>query len=299
LGHGIDSPETHRCISWWSLGFDLSFSLVYNSGGRKSESFLEENMIRLAALSDVHGNLLALEAVLADIEAQGTPDTYVVLGDLAAFCPWPAETLARLQELPEVLFLQGNTDRYLVTGRRPKSPPVRSSEDWAAMPAKLAEIGANFRWTVERLSYDDYVFLRDLPTRLDLDVPGYGRVVAVHANGLDDETSLPPDTSDERLHDYFSDLDARLALYGHTHRPVDRVVDEGGVGCRIVNDGSVGLPLDGDPRPAYALLDFEGGECVVTIHRVDYDRQAVIAELERLEHPARMWVGGIIQQARL
>jgi predicted phosphodiesterase len=253
-------------------------------------------MIRLAVLSDVHGNLLALEAVLADIEAQGTPDTYVVLGDLAAFCPWPTETLARLRELPEVLFLQGNTDRYLVTGRRPQAPPAQSADDWAAMPAVLAERDANFCWTVERLSYDDYVFLRDLPTRLDLDVPGYGRLVAVHANALDDETSLPPDTPDERLCDYF-DLDARLALYGHTHRPVDRVVDGDGNCCRIVNDGSVGLPLDGDPRPAYVLLDFKGGECVVTIHRVDYDRQAVIAELERLQHPARMWVGGIIQKA--
>jgi predicted phosphodiesterase len=250
--------------------------------------------MRLAVLSDVHGNLLALEAVLADVETQGEPDAYLVLGDLAAFCPWPSETLARLQELPEALFLQGNTDRYIVTGQRPKLPPVRSSEDWAATPAKLAEIGANFRWTVERLSYDDYEFLRDLPTRFDLDVPGYGRVVAVHANAQDDETSLSPDTPDDTMRDYFADLDARLALYGHTHRPVDRIVDD----MRIVNDGSVGLPLDGDPRPAYALLDFDGDECAVTIRRVSYDREAVIAELERVNHPAKAWVGGIVRRAR-
>jgi diadenosine tetraphosphatase ApaH/serine/threonine PP2A family protein phosphatase len=255
--------------------------------------------MRLAVLSDVHGNLLALEAVLADIESQGEPDAYLVLGDLAAFCPWPSETLARLQELPEVLFLQGNTDRYLVTGQRPKSPPVRSPEDWAAMPAKLTEVGANFRWTVERLSYDDYEFLRDLPTRFDLDVPGYGRVVAVHANAQDDEISLPPDTPDDKMRDYFSDLDARLALYGHTHRPVDRMVDDNGVSRRIVNDGSAGLPLDGDPRPAYALLDFTGDECVVTVRRVEYDREAVIAELERVGHPAKAWVGGIVRKARM
>jgi putative phosphoesterase len=250
--------------------------------------------MRLAVLSDVHGNLLALEAVLADIETQGEPDAYFVLGDLAAFCPWPSETLARLQELPEALFLQGNTDRYLVTGQRPKSSPIRSPEDWAALPAILAERDANFRWTVEQLSYDDYEFLRDLPTRFDLDVPGYGRVATVHANAQDDEISLTPDTPDDKMHDYFSDLDARLALYGHTHRPVDRVVDD----MRIVNDGSVGLPLDGDPRPAYALLDFEGDECTVTIRRVSYDRGAVIAELERVDHPAKGWVGGILRRAR-
>lgn len=255
--------------------------------------------MRLAVLSDVHGNLLALEAVLTDIETQGEPDAYLVLGDLAAFCPWPSETLARLQELPEALFLQGNTDRYLVTGQRPKSPPVRSPEDWVAMPAKLAEIGANFRWTVERLSYDDYEFLRDLPTRFDLDVPGYGRVVAVHANALDDETALLPDAPDDEMRDYFSDLDTRLVIYGHTHRPVDRIVDDNGVSRRIVNDGSVGMPLDGDPRPAYALLDFEGDECVVTIRRVEYDRELVLAGLERFDHPAKEWVGGIVRKARM
>ena len=162
------------------------------------------------------------------------------------------------------------------------------------MPAKLAEVSANFRWTVERLSYDDYEFLRDLPTRFDLDVPGYGRVVAVHANAQDDETFLTPDTPDSEMRDYFSDLDARLVLYGHTHRPVDRLVD----GLRIVNDGSVGMPLDGDPRPAYALLDFEGGECAITVRRVSYDREVVIAELERVGHPAKEWVGGILRKAK-
>lgn len=251
--------------------------------------------MRLAVLSDVHGNLLALEAVLADIEAHGEPDAYLILGDLAAFCPWPSETLARLQELPEVLFLQGNTDRYLVTGQRPMSPPVRSPEDWAVMPAKLIERDANFRWTVERLSYDDYEFLRDLPTRFDLDVPGYGRIVAIHANAQDDEAFLTPDTPDGEMRDYFSDLDARLVLYGHTHRPMDRMVD----GMRIVNDGSAGMPLDGDPRPAYALLDFAGDECAVTIHRVSYDRETVITELERVDHPAKEWVGGIVRKARV
>ena len=88
-------------------------------------------------------------------------------------------------------------------------------------------------------------------------------------------------------------LDALLLLYGHTHRPVDRVVGH----VRLINDGSVGLPLDGDTRPAYALLDFEGGECTVTLRRVGYDREAVIAELERVDHPAQAWVGGILRKA--
>jgi predicted phosphodiesterase len=249
-------------------------------------------MTRLAALSDVHGNLLALEAILADIVTQGTPDAIWVLGDLAAFCPWPVETLARLREIPNVAFLQGNTDRYLVTGRRPAAA-VHSPEAWGAMATKLAERDANFRWTVERLSYADYEFLCDLPMRLEMDIPGYGMVMAVHANAENDETPLLPDTPDERMRTYFSSLGSRLVLYGHTHRPVDRRVN----GMRIVNDGSVGLSLDGDPDSAYALLDFEDGDCDVAIRRVAYDRDAVIAELERVAHPARRWVGGILRNA--
>ena len=255
-------------------------------------------MIRLAVLSDVHGNLLALEAVLADIKAQGVPDVYWILGDLAVFCPWPAETLARLRELPEASFLQGNTDRYLATGRRPETPLAQSPADWTKMPAKLAERDANFRWTVERLSYADYRFLRDLPTRLELDAPGYGHVIAVHANAVDDETFLRPEASAAEMREYFAGLDARLVLYGHTHCTMDRTIEVDGVRRRIVNDGSVGIPLDGDPCPAYALLDFGDGECRVAVHRVAYDREAVIAELERVDHPAKERIGGMLRKAK-
>jgi hypothetical protein len=163
------------------------------------------------------------------------------------------------------------------------------------MPETLTGRDANFRWAVERLSYAAYEFLRDLPPRLDMDVPGYGRVVAVHATPDDDETNLYPDTPDEQVQRYLAGLDAHLVLYGHTHRPVDRTV----AGVQLVNDGSVGLPLDGDPRPAYALIDFAGGRCTVTIRRVAYDAEAVIAELERVKHPARAWLGNVLRHAAL
>ncbi|MCP4544457.1 MAG: metallophosphoesterase family protein [Chloroflexi bacterium] len=242
-------------------------------------------MMRIAVLSDIHGNLPALKAVLTDIQAQGAPDTYLVLGDLAVFCPWPTETLDKLRALPNVSFLQGNTDRYLVTGQRPVHP-VCSPEDWTAMPTRLAEREANFLWTVDRLSYADYEFLRDLPPRLEMDVPGYGRVVAVHATPTDDETVILPDTPDDEIRPHLAGLDARLLLYGHTHRPLDRTVD----GVRIVNDGSVGIPLDGTPLPSYTLVDFKGDQCEITGHRVVYDRSEVIAELKRVEHPGVEWV---------
>jgi len=251
-----------------------------------------ESRRSIVLLSDIHGNLLALEAVLADIQAQGLPDAIWVLGDLAAFCPWPAETLDRLRSLPNVSFIRGNTDRYLVTGRRPAAP-VRSADDWARMPAWLTMREANFCWTVERLSYDDYLFLRDLPARLEVAVLDYGLVLAVHATPADDETNWLPQTPHEVIRPHLAGLEARLLLYGHTHQPVDRTVG----GVRLVNPGSVGLPLDGDPRSAYARLDLADGECTVTFRRVAYDREAVLAELERVGHPARGWVGSMLRNA--
>ena len=73
--------------------------------------------MRIAALADVHGNLPALEAVLSHLETEGGPEEIWVLGDLAVFCPYPMQVLERLSDLPKARCLQGNTDRYLVTGR--------------------------------------------------------------------------------------------------------------------------------------------------------------------------------------
>ncbi|HIP86812.1 MAG TPA: metallophosphoesterase, partial [Anaerolineales bacterium] len=147
--------------------------------------------------------------------------------------------------------------------------------------------------TLERLSFEDYLFLRDLPTRLETEVPGYGPILAVHATPFDDETNWLPDTPDEAIRPHIEGIDSRLLLFGHTHRQMDRTVGN----VRLVNPGSVGIPLDGDPRPAYARLAFTDGEPQVTLHRVEYDREAVLAELEQVNHPAREWVGGLIRRA--
>jgi predicted phosphodiesterase len=128
---------------------------------------------------------------------------------------------------------------------------------------------------------------------LEEDVPGYGRIVAVHATAVDDETNLLPSTRDEVVRAHVAGLDAYLILYGHTHVPLDRTVDA----LRLVNGGSVGLPLDGDPRASYATLDFEGAECAVTLRRVTYDREAVISELVRVGHPGSEWSTQVLRRA--
>ena len=223
--------------------------------------------MRIAVLSDVHGNLPALEAVMSHLKTQGGYDEIWVLGDLAVFCPYPAQVLERLAPLPKARFVQGNTDGYLVTGRRPPQMAVQDESQWKSMPGFLKERDASFRWTVSQVSYEGYLLLRELPFQHRAEIPSYGAVLAVHGSPLGDEVGVWEHTTDADLRDMLSSTDFRLLLCGHTHCPLDRSLDS----KRVINVGSVGLPLDGDRRAAYAMLDIEGDQCQSALHRVEYD----------------------------
>lgn len=244
--------------------------------------------MRLALLSDIHGNLLALEAVLAEIAAQGESDAYWVLGDLAVFGPWPNETVERLRGLPRARFLRGNTDRYLTTGERPPLPggEAKDPQSWKGVAEALRIRDANFQWTVEQLNYEGYRFLCDLQLQIEEEIPDFGYLLAFHASPLSDEAGIYEETSDEELGTYLRGSEARIFLCGHTHRPLSRKIE----GSHILNVGSVGLPLDGDQRAAYLLLDLRGEGYSFHLRRVEYNVQAVIDQLEAIGHPARNWV---------
>src|SRR5579859_6815568 len=102
--------------------------------------------MRLAMFSDIHGNPIALEAVLADIQASGGADSYLVLGDLVAVGHDPVAVLERLCGLPEVRYVQGNTDRHIVTGQRPYPAPADAAADPELIP-RLVEVAHTYAWT--------------------------------------------------------------------------------------------------------------------------------------------------------
>lgn len=225
--------------------------------------------------------------MLSHLEGEGGYDRIWVLGDLAAFGPYPQETLERLAALPKALFVQGNTDRYLVTGLRPPQMAVESEAQYKRLPGFLEERDANFRWTLEQLSYRWFSFLRELPFQQRMEIPGYGSALAVHASPLGDEVGIWEDTGDDELSEMLEGIGARLLVCGHTHHQLGRWLDDR---VWVVNGGSVGLPLDGDQRAAYAILDFEAGDCWASFHRVEYDVGEVIARLKQVGHPATDWV---------
>ena len=218
--------------------------------------------MRLALLSDIHGNTWALEAVLADASGR-RPDGYVLLGDLLADGPDPLGTLALLRGLTNATYVQGNTDRYL--GDLSQVVPPRS---------EMPDLVATWRWAVDLLGNEGCRFLASLPTDARLETPA-GAVLATHGVPGDDEGWIEPQHATK-----MESLDwrgARVLLLGHSHSPF---VLHGGKGVAI-NPGSVGISPQTDWRASYALLDlFASGQIAVQHIQVDWDIAAYVAAFE-------------------
>jgi putative phosphoesterase len=181
--------------------------------------------VRVATLYDIHGNLRALEAVLAEL-----PDdaTIVVGGDIVAGGEQPGETLERLRALGDrVVWLRGNADRELMPGEPGLAPP----EFLETARAQLTE--------------EQIAFLYSLPPSVQI-----GRVLYVHASPRNDQDIFTERTPEERIAFLFEDVDADVVVCGHTHMQFERVI----AGRRVVNSGSVGMPYEEEPG-AYWTLD--------------------------------------------
>jgi predicted phosphodiesterase len=243
--------------------------------------------MRIALLSDIHGNSIALDAVLADIARQGGADTYWVLGDLAALGPDPVGVLERLASLPNARFVRGNADRYITTGERPPPTLAEARADPAVLPV-LVEVAASFAWTCGAVAVAGWLpWMRQLPAEQRLVLPSGERLLGVHATpGADDSDGIHPGLSDAQLAALLAGCEAEIICAGHTHWPLDRSV----AGMRAVNLGSVSNPLPPDLRASYVLLEADAAGYRLQHYRADYDREAVVAQLEQFEHPGARYV---------
>jgi putative phosphoesterase len=197
----------------------------------------------IATLYDIHGNLAALEAVLAEVPADAT---IVVGGDVCAGGPQPSETLERLRALGDrVLWLRGNADRELMAG------------ELGLAPVELIDA------TREQLTEEQITFLYANPPSVQI-----GRTLYVHASPRNDVDVFTERTPDERIAFLFEDIDADVIVCGHIHTQYERVV----AGKRIVNSGSVGMPYEDEPG-AYWRLDLEP-------RRTEYDGAELTASRE-------------------
>jgi predicted phosphodiesterase len=224
----------------------------------------------VALLYDIHGNLPALEAVLADARAAGA-DRFILGGDYALFGPWPAETVELLREL-DAEWLRGNGERWT-------AHPGDAPQDDVVQGAVSA--------CHERLGADLCAELAALPFDLCRDGTRY-----VHASPVSDVRSFGPGHDDSEEEMLEGVLETRL-VFGHTHLPFKRNAK---AGIELVNPGSVGMPFDDDPRAAYAIVA-DGGE--VEHRRVEYDHmQTVQAVRDRFSGPFAEKVAERIERAR-
>jgi predicted phosphodiesterase len=243
--------------------------------------------MRIALLSDIHGNDIALDAVLADIEAQGGVDAYWVLGDLVAIGHAPVKVLERLSGLPNALFTRGNTDRYVCTGARPR-PTLDEVKARPELLPTLLEVEGCFSWTQGAVTVSGWLnWLADLPLELNETLPDGTSILGVHAAPqTDDGPGIPPTMPESKIQELLSECEADLIFVGHTHHPFDLRINH----QRLINLGSVSNPPGPDLRASYVLLSADQQGYEVEHRRVGYDHQAVIEILRRIQHPAARFI---------
>ena len=195
----------------------------------------------LGVLYDIHGNLPALEAVLAEADELGV-DRWLLGGDYGTPSPWPLQTLARLKELEPATWIRGNGERWL---REP--------------PADRPEVMESYELFTGGLPEDVVDWLYNLPAQAELD-----GVLYVHGSPLSDVESFAPDPEEDEAR-LLAGVRDRLIVFGHSHQQFRRPGPEG---TELLNPGSVGMPLDGDSRAAWATFDGE-----FTLRRTEYDNQ--------------------------
>ncbi len=250
--------------------------------------------MRLAVFADIHGNQMAFEAMLNDLNSIGAVDLMWCLGDLAAFGARPAECLQQLQALQEqhgkdkFKIIGGNVDRYLVTGERMAAPPAKDEDGLKRRVVARRAQDMILNWNLAQLSFADYEFMTKIIGReLHHTVEGYGTVIGVHAvPGSDEPIAFRHDAPPEEALDALLDRNGRLALAGHTHHRMDR--DLGA--WRIINPGSVGISFTQPGMAEWALLTFEGDTLHVDLRAVPYDIEAVLADAAANGFPELDWL---------
>lgn len=205
----------------------------------------------LAVLYDIHGNLPGLEAVLADARAAGA-HRFVLGGDYALFGPFPRETVNALQALPDARWIRGNVDRWTAhPDQAPDDELIREAINACrgAMEARVvAELGA-----LEEQLID-------------------GDTRYCHASPISDMRSFFPEPTDDE-DELLTGVGELRVFFGHTHLQFTRIRPDG---IELFNPGSVGMPMDGDVRAAYALVGTDGA---VQLRRVEYDNLGAAAAM--------------------
>jgi predicted phosphodiesterase len=216
--------------------------------------------MRIAILADIHANVSALEAVIADLELT-QPDRVIVAGDFQNRGPFPREVTYRLFALGWTL-LRGNHEDYVIIQSEPATV-VDQIDTYSWQPA---------RWTAQQVP-ETVPRLRSLPISIATQGPDGSEVCIAHGSPRSNEEGFFPSTTDAKAKEMLGASPPHILCCGHTHIPLSRQVD----GTSVFNVGSVGFPFDGDPRAAYGVLTWRNGHWDTELRRVGYPVSDVVA----------------------
>lgn len=222
-------------------------------------------MMKIAAISDIHGNLPALETVLTEIEREAV-DEMIVCGDVIAG-PMPAEVCARLRALSiPTRYILGNAETWLI--RHLEGQPIN-----AFSPRGNEETV----WYAAKLSENAMAWIRTWEMRVALDIPRLGGVLFCHATPQNNMDVFTAETPEEKAMPFFEGVTAKLVVCGHTHMQYERTIGE----IRVCNTGSIGMPF-GAPGAHWLLL--EDGK--IEFRQTAYDREAAAKLIRATDYPA-------------
>ncbi|HMP39418.1 MAG TPA: metallophosphoesterase family protein [Roseiflexaceae bacterium] len=227
--------------------------------------------MRIVVLSDIHGNVKALEAVLADIRREAAPDAIFVAGDLTLVGPRPAEALALVRTIEGARFVRGNCDQYIIDRE----------------PSDVVQ------FVIDRLSDDDMAFVEALPFAQQLSA-GQHELLVVHANPKDLETPIKPETHESQILPLLEGVSADLVAFGHYHVPFVRRVGR----WTLADIASVGKPCDGDTRAVYAMFTLGAAGWQIEHRRVAFDVEAVAPDYPHVGFPHAAQYAGALRVAR-
>lgn len=228
-----------------------------------------EHMTKIAVISDIHGNMEALNAVMADIQKQDCQKLFV-LGDFAMAGPEPREAVQFFMDKvfdPNVEMIQGNTDHMIAD----YTPDLYDS-----MKDKMPVMSAALKDDVSLLDSYEKMFLKNLPIQKEVSVEGV-TFLLVHGSPRKNNEDILSETPMETVEQMLENVDAQIVLCGHTHIPCGFQTSKGKT---VINVGSVGRPFTPEPKSCYLTIVVENGKCVFEHHFVKYHNDIAASKLK-------------------
>lgn len=235
--------------------------------------------MRIAIISDIHGNQVALEATLADLRKQPSVDQIVIGGDLCLNGPRPKEVLEIIQRL-RCSVIQGNVDKEVVDDNGVSGPKKRSI----------------IAWTREQIGAEGISYLAQLPFSHRVNNPTGSDALIVHANPLDNDHAIFPTAEDKDLEHLLGSVDENIGAlaFGHLHIPYVRQWRH----LLLFDVGSCGLSRDEDTRASYGILTWNGSAWEAEVRRVEYSLEKVLKQLKKCGIPHSDKRAKILSNAR-